>query len=784
MRSISRFICIMLAVNLLISSAAISPAAAIITGPSLTYSTYLGGTVEDRVTAIALDSSGNVYLTGLTVSGTVANTFPGTSNSLFQNFNKGGTDVFVTKISAAGNLMWTTLLGGAGSDIANAIAVDGSGIVYITGSTTSTDFPTKNPYQANTAGGTDAFVTAIKADGTGLVYSTYLGAAGVDEGNGIAVDIAGNAYVTGQASANFPKTAGTYTAVGGMTDAFVAKFSPAGGIRYSTFLGGTGLDVGRAIAIDGTGNAYVTGQAADAFFPTASYPNTFKPTITGSYDAFVAKLDSTGANLLYVTYVGGSDIDDASGIALDAALNVYITGYTFSADMPKPGSAFATTGQTTIGTAPDAYVFKLNMNGGGGDLDGVYFTYLGGSTDDRATAIKVDGAGNAYVTGHTTSGDFPMVQPINGTLVGGGMVFVTEVGPTGGTNVFSTYLGGVTDQQGNGIGLDSTGNIYVAGWTSSGDYPTAGSAPMPLYSANAGSYDGFLTKISAPSHIAAPLPAITGVNPSGGIPAGGTTVVITGSSFTGATSIKFGGVNAASYAVDSNTQITATSPAHAAGIVNIVATNAMGSSSIVPADNYTYFVAASTTTPAAAAPAITSINPTLGLSAGGTTVVITGTGFNGANPVTGANGVKFGDMNAASYTVDSNTQITAIAPVHEVGRVDIVATSLNGSSVIGTADKYTYFVQPFAPYIFPSPTTGSTAGIAYYMAGPGLVNIRVYNEIGNLMDSQEERKSAGKQVTSIDVGRLAAGVYLYLLKMKYDNGTTEKYSKRKFAVMH
>jgi hypothetical protein len=785
MKSILRFICMVLVTNLIMYTAGISPAAAI-TGPSLTYSTYLGGTVEDRVNAIALDSSGNVYLTGLTVSGTVANTFPGTSNSSLQNFNKGGTDIFVAKISAAGTLMWTTLLGGSGTDIATAIAVDGSGIVYITGSTTSTDFPTASPYQANTAGGTDAFVTAIKADGTGLIYSTYIGSPGLDEGNGIAVDSAGNAYVTGLASANFPKTPGTYTAVGGMTDAFVAKFSAAGALSYSTILGGTGLDVGRAIVIDGIGNAYVTGQAADAFFPTASFANTFKTTITGSFDVFVAKLDPTGANLLYATYVGGSDIDDAFGIALDgtnpATLNVYITGYTFSADMPKPGSAFATTGQTTIGTAPDAYVFKLNMNGGGGDLDGVYFTYLGGSTDDRATAIKVDGTGNAYVTGHTTSGDFPMVQPINGTLVGGGMVFVTEIGPTGGTKIFSTYLGGVTDQQGNGIGLDSSGNIYVAGWTSSGDYPTAGSAPMPLYPANAGSYDGFLTKISAPSPAAAPLPAITGVNPPGGIPAGGTIVVITGSGFTGATSIKFGGVNATSYTTDSDNQITAIAPAHSAGIVNIVATNAVGSSSIVPADNYTYFVAA----PATPAPSITSLNPSLGTSAGGTTVVIIGSGFTG---ITGANGVKFGDLIAASYTVDSNTQITAIAPAHTAGMVDVVATSLNGSSALTTADKYTYFIQPvgggyFDPYIFPSPTTGSTAGIAYFMASAGTVNIRVYNEIGNLMYAQDERKPAGSQGSNIDVGRLAPGVYFYLLNVTYDNRGTDKYGKRKFAVMH
>jgi hypothetical protein len=751
--------------------------------PSLLYSTYLGGTVEDRVNAMQVDAAGNVFLTGLTVSGG----FPGTASG-YQPAIAAGTDAFVTKISAAGALLWSTYLGGNGIDIANSIAVDGVGIVHITGSTTSTNFPTASPYQAALAGGTDAFVAAINAAGTGLVYSTYIGGAGVDSGNGIAVDAAGNAYVTGgTTSSAFPTTAGAYqTVAGGASDVFVSKFNPAGGIAYSTFLGGTAADIGRGIAIDG--NAYVCGQAADTF-PIVPAGSAFKTTITGPYDAFISKLDSTGAILLYSTYVGGSDIDDAFSIALDGAnpatLNCYITGYTFSADMPKPGSGFANVGQTTIGTAPDAYVFKLNMNGGGGNLDGVYFTYLGGSTDDRATAIKVDAAGNAYVTGHTTSGDFPVVNPIlgQGVNIGTGMVFVTELGPTGATKVFSTYLGGVTDQAGNGIGLDSTGNIYVAGWSNSTGFPMAGSAPMPLYPANTGSYDGFVTKISAPSPVTQPLPAITSVNPSGGIPAGGTTVVITGTGFTGITGangVMFGGNSATSYVVNSNTQITAIAPAHTAGLVNIVATSPVGSSPIVPADTYTYFIASGI------APLITSLNPTVGPTVGGTSVIITGTGFTG---VIGPNGVKFGALNATSYTVDSDTQITAIAPPHVVEVVDVVVTSLAGPSPLVPADRYTYFFTPgtgnlpFDPYLFPSPTKGNTASIAYYMTGPGVANIRVYNEIGNLVETQEERKSVGPQASSINVGKLAPGVYLYLLNLNFDDGNTKKY-KRKFAVTH
>jgi len=500
MKTILKIICLcaILLSSLLTNSLGITP--------SLMYSTYLGGANEDRVNAIAVDSAGNVYLTGLTVS----DSFPGTGAAGIFDANRSApsTDAFITKLSPAGTLLWSTYLGGAGIDIGNAIAIDGSGIIYVTGETTSVDFSTAGPqYQAGNQGGTDAFVTALNADGTGLAYSAYLGGAGEDFGYGIAVDTAGNAYVTGGSGSNagtFPQTTYAYqpaNASAPVSDVFVCKLSSAGAVEYSTFLGGTTADIGRAIAIDGAGNAYVAGQATAAFpiFPPAAV---FKPTITGASDAFISKISSSGANLLYSTYAGGSVVDDAFGIALDGAdsdtLNVYITGYTYSDDFPKIG--FAATGkvvgQTAISTAPDAYVFKLNMNGGGGNLDGVYSTYLGAGTDDRANAIAVDAAGNAYVAGLTTSINFPLVNPIQDTNIAPGpgrMVFVTEISSSGAVKIFSTYLGGVTDQEGKGIGLDGSANIYAAGWTSSTDFSTA-AAMQPV---NAGSKDGFVTKISA-----------------------------------------------------------------------------------------------------------------------------------------------------------------------------------------------------------------------------------------------------------------------------------------------
>jgi len=482
----------------------------LIIDPTLVYSTYLGGTVDDRANAIAVDAAGNTYITGETTS----NLFPGTAGQ-FQAANGGGaSDVFVTKINAAGTaVLWSTYLGGGGDDIGNGIAVDGSGNVYITGSTTAGGFPVMAAFQAASAGGTDAFVAAINAAGTALIYSTYLGGAGVDGGNGIAVDASGIAYITGHTtSADFPVSVGAFQGIaGGADDAFVASFTPAGLRRYASFLGGTTADHGNAIAIDSLGNAYITGQTSNGTFPiTPLAPPTaaaFKLTITGATDAFVAKVNPSGTTLLYSTFVGGSGDDEGTSIALDSANNVYITGVTYSADFPKIG--FATVGQTAIGAAaPDAFIFKLHIGNGGGSNDGVYSTYLGASSDDRGMGIAVDGFGDAYVSGHTTSLDFPTVNPLPGqtTLSATGKVFVSEVSPSGASLLYSTYLGGGTDQAGQGIALDRSNNIYVTGWTNSTDFPTA----IPIQPGNAGSFDAFVSKISAPTPPPTPPTSLIG----------------------------------------------------------------------------------------------------------------------------------------------------------------------------------------------------------------------------------------------------------------------------------
>jgi hypothetical protein len=381
----------------------------------LIYSTYLGGSGADYSYGIAVDSSGNAYVTGVTSS----TDFP--TKDPLQTAKAGGNDVFVTKINAAGSaLVYSTYLGGSGDDVGSAIAVDSSGNAYVTGTTYSTDFPTMNPLQpANAGGGSDAFVSKINASGSALVYSTYLGGSGSDYGAGIAVDSASNAYVIGTTySTDFPTTSGAFqTACGDAgclkPDAFVAKINPAGSaLVYSTYLGGSGSDGGAGIAVDSAGHAYVTGRAGSADFPTKNPLQAYG----GDVDAFVAKINATGSALVYSTYLGGSGVDDylVGAIAVDSAGNAYVTGDTGSTDFPTTPGAF----KTTCGRCAnyeDAFVAKIDPTGS----VLVYSTYLGGSGHDTGVRIAVDSSRNAYVTGYTTSTDFPTKNPLQPVFGGG-----------------------------------------------------------------------------------------------------------------------------------------------------------------------------------------------------------------------------------------------------------------------------------------------------------------------------------------------------------------------------
>jgi hypothetical protein len=456
--------------------------------PVLFYSTYLGGTDNDAGHAIAVDADGNAYVTGRAYS----TDFPTTAGAVHTTL-AGLNDAFVTKLDPIGSaVVYSTYLGGTGQEKGHGIAVDAAGNAYVTGETTSTDFPTTPGAVRPTPGGRiDAFVTKLDPSGS-LVYSTYLGGGGDEKGEGIAVDAAGNAYVTGRtaSSRDFPTTPGAFqTILDGRSDAFVAKLNPSGSaLVYSTYLGGASDDKGSAIAVDAAGNAYVTGETGSTNFPTT--PGAFQTTPSGgTLDAFVAKLDPNGSTLVYSTYLGGSASDRGFSIALDALStpNAYVTGHTASTDFPTTLGAFQA---TPPGGAHDAFVAKLNPSGSAL----VYSTYVGGTGDDTSQGIAVDPAGNAYLTGETTSVDFPTtVGAFQATLAGLTDAFVTKLDPAGSALVYSTYLGGTGDDAGNGIAVDAAGSAYVTGETFSTDYPTiAGAFDATL----GGLQDGFVAKIA------------------------------------------------------------------------------------------------------------------------------------------------------------------------------------------------------------------------------------------------------------------------------------------------
>jgi hypothetical protein len=403
-------------------------------------------------------------------------------------------------------LIYSTYLGGSGNDYGYGIAVDGAGNAYVTGQTFSTDFPiTKGALETACGNGGkgctkygEAFVAKLNAAGSALVYSTYLGGTGNDYGSSIAVDSAGDAYVTGQTySPNFPTTPGAFQRVcqhpcDAHGNAFVTKLNPAGSaLVYSTYLGGSGADWGGGIAVDSTGNAYVTGQTYSANFP--STPGAVQ-TVCGDPgctqgDAFATKFNPTGTALVYSSYLGGSGMDYGRSVAADSAGNAYVIGGTLSPDFPiTPGAVQTVCGDPGC-TLGDAFVTKLNPTGSAL----VYSSYLGGNDYDIGTSIAADSAGNAYVIGWTGSTDFPTKNPIQAYYAGGGDAFVAKLNASGTALTYSTYLGGSGEDNGNGIAVDSAGNVYVTGGTTSTDFPTMN----PLQDVNKGYDNVFVATLNA-----------------------------------------------------------------------------------------------------------------------------------------------------------------------------------------------------------------------------------------------------------------------------------------------
>ncbi len=378
----------------------------------------------------------------------------------------------------------STYLGGTGIERATAVAVDQAGYVYVAGLTDSPDFPVLNAFNPRVRG-VDAFVAKWDPAMRTVVYCTYLGGSGDDRAFGLAVDASGNAYVTGwTASADFPAVFPLQRKLSGWRDAFVVKLGPSGDLLYSTFLGGSGIDSGSAIAVNADGEVYVAGTTDSIDFPVV---NALQNTRRGQSDFFVAKLNAGGAQLIYSTYLGGSAADQAQALAVDGAGNAYVAGSTASPDFPI-ANAF----QTQLRGNQDAFVAKLAPSGN----SLVFATYFGGggfALPEIANGIALDAAGNACIAGVTGSTDLPIRQPAQAAHRGGQLdAFALKLAADGRSAIFSTYLGGVNLDIGTAAAVNASGECYVAGYSTSKDFPVL-QAVQPGYR---GSYDAFIARFS------------------------------------------------------------------------------------------------------------------------------------------------------------------------------------------------------------------------------------------------------------------------------------------------
>lgn len=461
-----------------------NPMVLLVIDPALEYSTFIGGTNDDTGYDIVVDSNGNTYITGETYS-TDFPTTPLANDTEYENFG----DVFVTKFSSSGDaLVYSTFLGGNRIDYGDGIAVDGGGNVYVTGFTQSTDFPTTpnaNDTDYNENG--DCFVTMISSSGSTLVYSTYLGGTSSDNGHDLVVDGSGFAYIAGSTeSSDFPTTAGAYnTSHSGAFDIFVTKLSISGeSLEYSTFLGGADNEYGRGITVDVDGYTYLTGDTYSTDFPTT--PGVYDTESDTNGDVFITKISSSGSTLIYSTFLGGASGDYGKSIMIDGDENAYITGITESSDFPTTPSAY----DTDHNGASDVFVTTLSSTA----ATLLYGTFLGGTSDDSSYGIAVDANEFIYITGDTSSSDFPTTPGAYDLEYGGNIdAFLTKLSLTGGALLYSTYLGGTEIDSGAGIVVDDDGNAYITGSTGSSNFPTT----VGAYNTNhTGASDVFVAKLN------------------------------------------------------------------------------------------------------------------------------------------------------------------------------------------------------------------------------------------------------------------------------------------------
>lgn len=406
--------------------------------------------------------------------------FP-TANS-YQPSSSGMRDVVIVKLSSTGsNLVYSTYLGGANDEIGYGIALN-QATAYITGYTTSNDFPTEDPYQPSYSGNFDTFISRLSSDGTGLIFSTYLGGTNYDSGRAISIEN-GTLYITGTTlSSDFPTENPYQASFAGIQDAFVSRLSSTGSeLLYSSYLGGSDMETGYGLAVE-NGNTYAIGETGSGDFPTA---NPYQDSFAGVKDVFVSKFSSSGSKLIYSTYLGGSSADQGNGITVEDGC-AYITGRTLFSGFPTVNSY-----QATGGGSYDVFVSKLATSGS----RLVYSTYLGGLNTDAADGIAVED-GCTYVTGYTGSNIFPTINSYQSTREGGAdMVFVSRFSSSGSNLIYSTYLGGGVNSHGCSIAVRE-GAAYITGYTGSTDFPTSNPYQAVF---GGGSNDAFICRLEQPS---------------------------------------------------------------------------------------------------------------------------------------------------------------------------------------------------------------------------------------------------------------------------------------------
>lgn len=462
----------------------------------LLYSTLLGGESLDWGLLVTRGADGAVYLAGETRS----SDFPATDGAYDCTYN-GGTDAFVVKLDPSDwHVVFATVIGGSGIDGVDAMFVDVSGAVYLAGDTNSGDFPTTLgalSRQLNGGSGgmvSDAYVLKLAPSGSALLYSTYLGAAGVDRCRGVWADAGGNAWVAGLAGNGFPTTDGALDrTLGGTADGFLAKLNADGSaLLYSTLLGGSGSDTVTALAVDGSGAIYLGGTTYSSDFPVSA--GAFDDTRGGPVDGFVTKLSADASTIVYSTYLGGTtggsslgSDEDLAGLVVDGDGSAYVAGTTYSADFPTtPGAYDRTFGGGVCGVSPltyacpDAYVTRLAPSG----AYLVYSTFVGGAERDEAAGLALDAAGHVYLTGRASSTDFPTTASALQAEHPGGTcgsanenypcpaAYALRLDATGSGVLYATFIGGTLYDYGYAIALAGADQVMVSGYTASTDFPT------------------------------------------------------------------------------------------------------------------------------------------------------------------------------------------------------------------------------------------------------------------------------------------------------------------------